>query len=433
MPYTVSQVGSNPESLLTASLDARAAAQRVNAQIEKAKGEFAQLNSDWTGTAADAAQKQGREMFEDQTAYRDKLYEVAKPLATGGKDLTEIRGSLKTAVDSAEDIWDVADNGSVTPGFWLSRLAAMSTVTAMTIESKRITVECDIKLKLAEEEKRIGDDPGEPGYDPVNEYEDALREAGLLDGPSDGFYREWLANAAKNDVPPEVLVDIARRHNITPQSFDVLKGMERVTDNDGKTYFILPSGVSAEDARDATLMTYVLNAGTGYEDSRGSGKNSFAETPYAADEVQRIIDRQESNSWSYVGAELFSGRLAATPNGMLMGLGGNMVEDQLSQLGGSTVGDVFLVNIDNPADPAQQLRDIIDSGQAWYSEQRPLPGSTIDLDRILHHEERHSQQWADLGYENMVEQYGQKMVEEWITKQRNPFETNAGASDGGYS
>ncbi|MFV8227747.1 ESX-1 secretion-associated protein [Mycolicibacterium fortuitum] len=272
-----------------------------------------------------------------------------------------------------------------------------------------------------------------PGYDPVNEYEDALREAGLLDGPSDGFYREWLANAAKNDVPPEVIVDIARRHNITPQSFDVLKGMERVTDNDGKTYFILPSGVSAKDARDATLMTYVLNAGTGYEDSRGSGKNSFAETPYAADEVQRIIDRQESNSWSYVGAELFSGRLAATPNGMLMGLGGNMVEDQLSQLGGSTVGDVFLVNIDNPADPAQQLRDIIDSGQAWYSEQRPLPGSTIDLDRILHHEERHSQQWADLGYENMVEQYGQKMVEEWITKQRNPFETNAGASDGGYS
>lgn len=131
MPYTVSQaVGSNPESLLTASLNARAAAQRVNAQIDKAKGEFAQLNSDWTGTAADAAQKQGREMFEDQTAYRDKLYEVAKPLATGGKDLTEIRGSLKTAVDSAEDLWDVADT--------------------MTIESKRITVECDIKLKLAQ-------------------------------------------------------------------------------------------------------------------------------------------------------------------------------------------------------------------------------------------------------------------------------------------
>jgi hypothetical protein len=38
VPYTVSQVvGSNPESLLTASLNARAAAQRVNAQIEKAK------------------------------------------------------------------------------------------------------------------------------------------------------------------------------------------------------------------------------------------------------------------------------------------------------------------------------------------------------------------------------------------------------------
>lgn len=93
MSYTASQVlGSNPESLLTASLDARAAAQRVNAQIEKSKSEFAQLKNDWLGTAADAAQKQAREMFEDQTAYRDKLYEVAKPLATGGKDLSELRG-----------------------------------------------------------------------------------------------------------------------------------------------------------------------------------------------------------------------------------------------------------------------------------------------------------------------------------------------------
>lgn len=33
--------------------------------------------------------------------------------------------------------------------------------------------------------------------------------------------------------------------------------------------------------------------------------------------------------------------------------------DQLGHQGGSTIGDIFLVDIDNPADPAQQLRDVI--------------------------------------------------------------------------
>ncbi|WP_441963100.1 ESX-1 secretion-associated protein [Mycolicibacterium houstonense] len=297
-----------------------------------------------------------------------------------------------------------------------------------------------------EEEIRVGDDPGEPGYDPVNDYEDALHEAGLLEGPSQGFYREWLANAANNDVPPEVIVEIARRHNITPQSFDVLKGMERVTDDNGtadvsddKTYFLLPKGVSAEDAKKAVLMTYILNAGTGYGSSdpkisnpSGPDENDFAETPYTAEEVQRIIDRQNTNGWSYAAAEHFTGRLTSTPNGMLMGLGGNLIEDPLSQQGGSTYGDVFLVNIDDPADPAEQLRTIISSGRMWYDcDDRPFRGA-LDLDRILHHEERHSQQWAHLGFKNFVEQYGQKMLEEQVTGSRNPFEDNAGASDGGY-
>ncbi|MGV9799003.1 ESX-1 secretion-associated protein [Mycobacterium sp. NPDC003449] len=280
------------------------------------------------------------------------------------------------------------------------------------------------------EEKETGDDPGEPGYDPVDEYEAALRDAGLLDGPKpDGFYREWLRNASDNDVPPEVIVDIARRQHITPQSFDVLKGSERVTDKDGKSFFLLPKGLSAEQSRKAALMTYVLNAGTDY--AKGNPDNDFAETPYSADEIQRIVDRQSANGWSYGLAEHFDGRLTTTPNGMLMGLGGDLLDDQLSQQAGSTAGDVFLVNIDNPADPAQTLRSMIGSGQIWYSDSAPS-GSTIDLDRILHHEERHSQQWADLGFTDMVGDYGLKMIEERLTSVRNPFETNAGASDGGY-
>ncbi len=92
------------------------------------------------------------------------------------------------------------------------------------------------------------------------------------------------------------IVDIAQQQNITPQSFDVLNGMERVEDRDGKDFFLMPAGTSGEDARKAALMTYILNCGTDY------GKNpqtDFDETPYSAAEVQRIADRQEANAWSY--------------------------------------------------------------------------------------------------------------------------------------
>jgi|KBSSwiStaDraftv2_1062776.scaffolds.fasta_scaffold09142_7 hypothetical protein len=296
-----------------------------------------------------------------------------------------------------------------------------------------------IKFDTPGNDEKIGDDPGEPGYDPVHEYEEQLQQAGLLDGPApDGYYKEWLQNAAKNGIPPEEIVKIARDHDITPASFDVLKGLERVQEDgpDKKSYFLLPEGVSGETARKAALMTYILNAGTNY--GTAGDNNDFAETPYSSAEVQRIIDRQQANAWSYdqgVALANHSGaRLTTTPNGMLMGLGAkDPVFALLSQNGGSTYGDIFLANIDNPKDPAEQLRDMIHSGHMWYAE----PGGkayegNLDLDRILHHEERHSEQWAELGPQKFVEQYGIGIGIEQTTGHRNPFETNAGASDGGY-
>ncbi len=82
-----------------------------------------------------------------------------------------------------------------------------------------------------------------------------------------------------------------------------------------------------------------------------------------------------------------------------MGLGGNWAQDQLSMRAGSTYGDLFLVNIDDPADPAAQLEQIIRSGHAVQLRREREPAKTlgVDLDRTLHHEERHSQQWAQLG------------------------------------
>jgi hypothetical protein len=293
-----------------------------------------------------------------------------------------------------------------------------------------------------ESELVVGDDPGEEGYDPVNQYEDALRDAGLLQGESSGFYREWLQNAADNDVAPETIVDIARQENITPQSFDVLKGLERVTDNNGTTadgqtdddkdYFLLPEDATSEQARQAVLMTYIYNAGTGYGTGKESGKNDFAETPYSAAEVQRIKDRQESNSWSYDLIPHATGAFAATPNGMLIGVGGGPIQQTISQEAGSCAGDVFVVNMDNPpAGAAQELRNIITSGQSTWQADDGTARYGNDLDRVLHHEERHSQQWADKGFGKFLQEYFNDKLTD-VGGEHNPFEVNAGANDGGY-
>lgn len=297
-----------------------------------------------------------------------------------------------------------------------------------------------IKFDTPGNDEKIGDDPGEPGYTPTREYEEQLQQAGLLNGPApDGYYKEWLENAAKQGIPPEEIVKIARDHGITPASFDVLKGLERVQEDgpDKKSYFLLPEGVSGETARKAALMTYILNAGTNY--GSASDNDDFAETPYSSAEVQRIIDRQAANAWSYdkgvAAVNAGGGRLMSTPNGMLMGLGAN---DEalaiLSQNGGSTYGDIFLANIDHPQDAAETLREMVHSGHMYYAE----PGGkayegNLDLDRILHHEERHSQQWAELGPDEFVKRYAIGIGIEATSDHRNPFEVNAGAADGGYS
>jgi hypothetical protein len=297
----------------------------------------------------------------------------------------------------------------------------------------------DAEYRALDDQKfAAGDRSGKDGKteEPQNPYEKALREAGLLNGPPpEGYYKEWLENAERQGVPPVVIVDIARRHDITPESFNVLNGMEKITDKDGKSFFLIRKGTSGEDARKAALMTYILNAGTDYGE-HGTG-NDFTPEPYSADEVQRIIDRQGANSWTYdkdVGfVDSNGGRLTTTPNGMLMGLGGNQLQDMYSEAGGSTWGDIFMLNIDDPTDAAKQLKQVAESGQMWYpAEDGNGRQGRLDLDRILHHEERHSQQWADKGYGTMLREYGWEIFREKVLGKTNRLEEDAGLSDGGY-
>jgi hypothetical protein len=106
-----------------------------------------------------------------------------------------------------------------------------------------------------------------------------------------------------------------------------------------------------------------------------------------------------------------------------MGLGGNWVQRQFSQRGGTAWGDIFMVNMGKVADPTKPLRRIVESGRAWHR---------LDLDRVLHHEERHCRQWAAKGYVGMLRDYGRELVREAVFGATNRLEEDAGLSDGGY-
>lgn len=255
-----------------------------------------------------------------------------------------------------------------------------------------------------------------------------------MDAP--GYLTAWRENAARRGVAPDVLADIARRHSVTQESFRVLGTMAEIKDPDGKSFFLLPRGTSGGDARAAALSTYILNAGTGYG-TKGTCRTDFAPTPYSAAEVKRIMLRQYANRWSYTRDVRFvdrnGGRLVATPNGILMGLGGNWIQRQFCRRGGTTWGDIFMVNMGAVTDPAAGLRRIIGSGHAWYVNRNGTPvRSGLDLDRVLHHEERHCRQWAAKGYVGMLRDYGRELVREYAFGAINRLEEDAGLADGGY-
>ncbi len=281
----------------------------------------------------------------------------------------------------------------------------------------------------------------------VEQQMEQLRREGLLIGPNPGgLYEDWIRNTVENGVSVATVLAIARDHDIRPDDFAVLDGLQVTTDPDGKSFFVLDADMSGDEARAAALMTYILNAGTDYEGG------DFAPTPYTSAEVQRIIDRQEANAWSYDQDVAFvhenGGTLVATPNGMLMGAGGNWLQDLYSQGGGSTWGDIFMINQDDVDNPEELLNDIITGGFAPNS-------SSLDLDRLLHHEEIHSQQWAEHGYAGFIAAYADEQFDvevvwidiegDWIPVAvpvpvplirdgcGNSFEEGAGLEDGGYA
>ncbi|WP_237160498.1 hypothetical protein [Mycolicibacter engbaekii] len=237
-------------------------------------------------------------------------------------------------------------------------------------------------------------------------------------------HRAWLGNIDRRGVAPQAVAEIVRERRITRDSFRALDAMERLVDPAGRSYFVIPPTAGGDDARRAVLLNYILNAGTGY--GRPGAPSDFPETPYGAAEVRRIADRQRANRWSYTTVWSISnsgGCVVTTPNGVLMVVGGR-IHGSLSHRGGTMWGDLFLVNSQRVSDPARRMREIVESGRLG----RHGPG----LDSLLHHEEIHAQQWADLGPLRMPARYLAEEARARIRGGVNRFEEEAGLRDGGY-
>ena len=260
------------------------------------------------------------------------------------------------------------------------------------------------------------------------------------------MFEQWLDNAVRRGVPDEEIDRIRREHGIGPASFAILETLPVFTDPDKKSYFLLPRDISGEDAASVVLMTYIVNAGTDYgtadspanaSHDRTPTPNDFSETPYSSAEISRISRRQAANWWSYaqdVGFMMARGAgLVTTPNGILMGLGGGRLVSIFAAKGGTTWGDIFRLNIDRPMDPAVTLENIVTSGSMPISQD---PSGTtnhwLDLDRLLHHEEIHAEQWAHKGYYGFLLSYAWQGIKARGDGRKIPLEQQAGLADGGY-
>ena len=151
MAYTVSKIrNSKPDVLATAASDAEQSAQRIDAQISKGRQQMVALREDWVGTASDAADKQYGELIGYQQTYSRQFRVVKGILAKRGPKLVEYRSQLDTAINDAEDIWDVADDGSVSPGWMMAWYLMRNPTQLFKIESMRIEIENNIRLLMAQ-------------------------------------------------------------------------------------------------------------------------------------------------------------------------------------------------------------------------------------------------------------------------------------------
>jgi len=388
---------------------------------------FAQANGPWGG---DLYLKKLR-LAQDTQKQLDTLRYFSASVSSLFSEEFSLRGTLSAAIDSVRK--GTMSQGVYTPGddeSWMQTLNNYLAYHAATTDPAAIAGM--MRQRLIDE--------GLLSENPPDDWPHKNPD-GSPDWPGD-LYEDWLENAARHHVSIDEIVKIASEQGISPESFEVLRSFAYQVDPDGKRFYIIPTSTTPADAMNVVLMTYIFNAGTDYataddasnrnKQNSGDGKNDFAETPYSSTEIERIKERQQNNAWSYEWIS-DTGAVMATPNGMLMGVGGSGARKFESQSGGTTYGDIFLLNLDDTPDPNLTLINTVKHGTAPLDNDLLAEGtSDRDLDRLLHHEEQHSQQWSAIGKTfgpaYLLEAAGKIGQGEYIS-----WEQYAGLSDGGYA
>lgn len=174
---TVPQIlNARPEALTNAATTVRTAVTTLEAQLNDQRTQLAQLAAGWDGRASAAAQDHAGQLIADQEQHRDQLRSLQQAMASGGQEMTDSRAQLQAAVDDAQAAgWEVADDGSVSSGPVLNRLADTSPVMSMELAMLGMQLSSRIKTKLAEftwadlrtgaEIRKFGAAPEEPADD----------------------------------------------------------------------------------------------------------------------------------------------------------------------------------------------------------------------------------------------------------------------------
>lgn len=235
-----------------------------------------------------------------------------------------------------------------------------------------------------------------------------LRAAGLLAGEPTGLCREWLQRTVEGGLTPEQAVELAQKEGLTPETFDVLDGLELMRDPAGAPYVRLENHPRA---RDVARVVELLSGGRpSHSDARRCANDWTYAGPLGTGGVVALVLAQ-------------GGAVVATPEGILMAAPGPKVfgvvptaAAVLSFQGGTTWGELFVLN-KSSEDPAGVLRGVIARGAVDGKPLAPL----------LRHERIHSEQWARHGRLGFLARY--------LTSGRgcdNAYEREAGFQDGGY-
>lgn len=164
----------SPQTVVDGGFDMTRKAERVDDLIGSQVRAVQELEANWQGEAANAARGRAYQNIQRQHRLHEILAATANAMINGGRNLVTVRGVLLHWVSTLSKMFDVSDDGVVTPrppldkSTWAATAAAFTTCTQNLIKAFEATDQ-----QLADSLRTIagGDVPGNdpkkvPGFGP---------------------------------------------------------------------------------------------------------------------------------------------------------------------------------------------------------------------------------------------------------------------------